>query len=195
MVDFRILGPLEALDGEREMPLGGGRQRGVLAILLIHRGRVVSVDRIVDLLWGERPPETAAKTVQVYVSRLRKALGEGLLLTRGAGYVLELAPGQLDADSFERAVSRAREELARENAAAARDLLRGARASGGGRRSPTSPTRTSHATRSTGSRNSGWRRSKSGSRRTSPSAGAPSSFRSSSGWCARTPGASGSGGS
>jgi DNA-binding SARP family transcriptional activator len=78
MVDFRILGSLEALDGERVMVLGGGRQRGVLAILLIHRGKVVSVDRIVDLLWGERPPETAAKTVQVYVSRLRKELGEGL---------------------------------------------------------------------------------------------------------------------
>jgi YVTN family beta-propeller protein len=126
MVDFRILGSLEALDGERVMVLGGGRQRGVLAILLIHRGKVVSVDRIVDLLWGERPPETAAKTVQVYVSRLRKELGEGLLLTRGGGYVLELEPEQLDADRFERALSRAREELARGDVAVAGDLLRGA---------------------------------------------------------------------
>src|SRR5215204_1327742 len=100
MVDFRILGSLEALDGQRAIPLGGERPRGVLAILLIHRGTVVSVDRIVDLLWGERPPDTAAKTVQVYVSRLRKALGEGLLLTRGGGYVLELAPHQLDAERF-----------------------------------------------------------------------------------------------
>jgi YVTN family beta-propeller protein len=126
MVKFRILGSLEALDGERAIPLGGGRQRGVLAILLIHRGKVVSVDRIVDLLWGERPPETAAKTIQVYVSRLRKELGEGLLLTRGGGYVLELEPQQLDADRFERALSEAREELARGDAAAARDLLRDA---------------------------------------------------------------------
>src|SRR6266540_3380103 len=126
MVDFRILGSLEALDGQRAIPLGGGRQRAVLAILLIHRGAVVSVDRIVDLLWGERAPDTAAKTVQVYVSRLRKALGEGLLLTRGGGYVLELAPEQLDAERFEQAVSAAREELGRGEVAAARDLLRDA---------------------------------------------------------------------
>jgi YVTN family beta-propeller protein len=124
MVDFRILGSLEALDGERAIPLGGGRQRGVLAVLLIHRGKVVSVDRIVDLLWGARPPDSAAKTVQVYVSRLRKALGEGLLLTRGGGYVLELVPEQLDADRFEQAVSKAMEEHARGDVAAARDLLR-----------------------------------------------------------------------
>lgn len=126
MVDLRILGSLEALDEEREIPLGGGRQRSVLAILLIHHGTVISVDRIVDLLWGERPPDTAAKTVQVYISRLRKELGEGLLLTRGGGYVLELDPEQLDAERFERAASEAREELARGEVAAARDLLRGA---------------------------------------------------------------------
>ena len=64
MVEFRILGSLEALDGERAIPLGGGRQRAVLAILLLHRATVISVDRIADLLWGERPPDTAAKTVQ-----------------------------------------------------------------------------------------------------------------------------------
>ena len=126
MVDLRILGSIEALDGERALPLGGERQRGVLAILLINRGKVVTVDRIVDLLWGERPPETAAKTVQVYVSRLRKVLGEGLLLTRGGGYVLELGLEQLDADRFERAVSHARDEFARGDVAAAGDRLRGA---------------------------------------------------------------------
>ena len=67
----------------------GARQRAVLAILLLHRGEVVSVDRVVDELWGERPPDTATKTVQVYVSRLRKALGDGVLVTRGGGYALE----------------------------------------------------------------------------------------------------------
>jgi YVTN family beta-propeller protein len=126
MVDLRILGSLEALDGDRAIPLGGARQRSVLAILLIHRGTVVSVDRIVDLLWGERPPDTAAKTVQVYVSRLRKALGDGLLLTRGGGYALEISPEQLDAERFEQTVSEAREQLADGEAAAARDLLRDA---------------------------------------------------------------------
>src|SRR6266498_5703611 len=111
MVDFRILGSLEALDGQRAIPLGGGRQRAVLAILLIHRGAVVSVDRIVDLLWGERAPDTAAKTVQVYVSRLRKALGEGLLLTRGGGYALEVGADDLDVDRFERLARQGREAL------------------------------------------------------------------------------------
>jgi YVTN family beta-propeller protein len=124
MVEFRILGSLEALDGERAIPLGGGQQRGVLAILLIHRGTVVSVDRAVDLLWGERPPGTATKTVQVYVSRLRKELGDGMLLTRAGGYVLQLEPDQLDADRFERLVAEAREELRRGDVNAARDLLR-----------------------------------------------------------------------
>ena len=151
MVDFRILGSLEALDGERTIPLGGGRQRGVLAILLIHRGKVVSVDRIVDLLWGERPPETAAKTMQVYVSRLRKALGEGLLLTRGGGYVLELAPEQLDADRFERASPRPGKSSLAETPPPPATSCATPLASGAGRRSRTSRTRRSRATRSTGS--------------------------------------------
>jgi YVTN family beta-propeller protein len=124
MLDLQILGSLEALDDGRQIPLGGGRQRSVLAILVIHRGTVVSVDRMVDLLWGEHPPDTAAKTVQVYISRLRKELGEGLLLTRGGGYVLELAPQQVDADRFEQAVSEAREQLDGAEVAAARDRLR-----------------------------------------------------------------------
>ena len=89
-MEFRILGSLQVLAGERQIPLGGAQQREVLAILLLHRGEVVSVDRIVDELWGERPPDKATKTVQVYVSRLRKALGDGVLVTRGGGYALEL---------------------------------------------------------------------------------------------------------
>jgi DNA-binding SARP family transcriptional activator len=80
-MEFRVLGSFEVLVDGRQIPLGGARQRAVLAILLLHRGEVVSVDRVVDELWGERPPDTATKTVQVYVSRLRKALGEGLLVT------------------------------------------------------------------------------------------------------------------
>ena len=78
----------------------------MLAILLLHRGEVVSADRIADELWGEQPPETAIKTVQVYVSRLRKALGEGVLVTRGGGYVLEVEADQVDVDRFERLAAR-----------------------------------------------------------------------------------------
>jgi YVTN family beta-propeller protein len=123
-VNFRILGPLEVQSDGRQLPLGGSRQRAVLAILLLHRGESVSVDRVVDELWGERPPETAAKTIHVYVSRLRKALGEGVLVTRGGGYALELAEGDVDADRFEALASEGREALERSDAAGAAESLR-----------------------------------------------------------------------
>src|SRR5919108_1652143 len=124
MVDFRVLGSLEVVDRGREIPLGGAKQRTVLAILLLHRGEVVSVDRIVDELWGERPPDTATKTVQVYISRLRKALGNGALLTRGGGYLLDVDPDGLDANRFERLVGDGQAALARGDARTAGDLLR-----------------------------------------------------------------------
>jgi DNA-binding SARP family transcriptional activator len=76
-MDFHILGPLEALDGGQQVPLGGSKLRAVLALLLLHRGETLSSDRLIDELWGEAPPATAAKTLQVHVSRLRKALATG----------------------------------------------------------------------------------------------------------------------
>ena len=124
MMELRILGSLEVVDGGRQLPLGGTKQRAVLAILLLHRREVVSVDRLVDELWGETPPDTATKTVQVYVSRLRKALGEGVLLTRAGGYVVEIDDEQLDAGRFERLAREGRDALGRGDAGAARDLLR-----------------------------------------------------------------------
>ena len=110
-MEFRLLGPLEVLVDERQMPLGGARQRAVLAILLIHRREVVPVDRVVDELWGERPPDTAVKTIQVYVSRLRKELGDGVLLTRGGGYALEVNGDAVDADRFQRLADQGRQAL------------------------------------------------------------------------------------
>jgi len=99
---FGILGPFEVADDQgRELALGGHRQRAVLAILLLHAGEVVSSDRLVDELWGERAPATAAKTIQVYVSKLRKVLGDRVLLTRGGGYVLDIAHAEIDARRFE----------------------------------------------------------------------------------------------
>src|SRR6516165_1879950 len=99
---FGILGPFEVADDQgRELALGGPKQRAVLAILLLHAGEVVSSDRLIEELWGERPPATAAKTVQVYVSNLRKALGGGLLVTRSGGYVLPVTAVELDAREFE----------------------------------------------------------------------------------------------
>ena len=96
---FGILGPFEVADGEgRELALGGRKQRSVLAILLLHAGEVVSSDRLIEELWGERAPATAAKTVQVYVSRLRKALGEGVVVTRAGGYGLRVTGVEVDAE-------------------------------------------------------------------------------------------------
>ncbi|HEX2468064.1 MAG TPA: AfsR/SARP family transcriptional regulator [Solirubrobacterales bacterium] len=125
-MEFRILGSLEVVADGREVPLGGARQRAVLAILLLHRGEVVPVDRIAEELWGERPPETAIKTVQVYVSRLRKVLPQDALGTRSPGYVLGVAPDELDLDRFERLVDEGRSLLARGQPADASERLRDA---------------------------------------------------------------------
>ena len=76
-MDFRILGPLEVLDEGRAVALGGSKQRALLAVLVLHANETLSTDRLIDELWGEHPPATAAKTVQVHVSRLRKALAGG----------------------------------------------------------------------------------------------------------------------
>ena len=75
MLHFRILGPFEVTEDEEALALGSPRQRALLAVLLLHRGELVSSDRLTDELWGERPPPTANKIVQGYVSHLRKILG------------------------------------------------------------------------------------------------------------------------
>ncbi|MGZ6638050.1 MAG: BTAD domain-containing putative transcriptional regulator [Solirubrobacteraceae bacterium] len=120
-MEFRILGPLEVADGDATLALGGVRQRTLLAILLLHANEVVSADRLIDELWGEHSPESGRSALQVRVSQLRKALGEGgaQLLTRAPGYVLSLERGQLDLQRFERLV---REAAAAEPPAAARKL-------------------------------------------------------------------------
>src|SRR5215475_13704010 len=74
MVEFQILGPLEVRAGDRALPLGGPGQRALLALLLVHAGEPLSLDRLIDELWAGEPPPTAAKIVQLYVSRLRKQL-------------------------------------------------------------------------------------------------------------------------
>jgi DNA-binding SARP family transcriptional activator len=125
-VQFRILGPLEVVERDIAQPLGAAKQRALLAILILHRGELVSGERLADELWGERPPATAAKTLQGYISRLRKALGEDVLRTHGRGYVLALQNGELDADEFERLAREGREALAAGDAARAAERLRGA---------------------------------------------------------------------
>ena len=123
IVSFGILGTIEAWNQERRLPLGGAKQRALLAYLLLHRGEIVSSERLIDELWGGSPPATAAKSVQVYVSRLRSSIGDGLLATQDRGYVLELTPGQLDLDRFEALAAEGRRLLeAGEPAAAAKEL-------------------------------------------------------------------------
>jgi DNA-binding SARP family transcriptional activator len=107
-MEFRLLGPLDVIEQGRLLGLGGGRQRSLFAVLLLHANEVVSTDRLIDALWGEAPPRTAAKSIQVYVSRLRKELGEGRLLTRAPGYVLKVDRGELDLGRFEQLLSEAR---------------------------------------------------------------------------------------
>ena len=127
-MDYRILGPLEVAEDDREVELGRGRQRSLLALLLLHANEVVSTERLIDDLWGETPPPTAAKSVQVYVSQLRKGLrngnAEGPLLTRGSGYVIRIEPGELDLHRFERALAEGRQALDAEAPDAAAEKLR-----------------------------------------------------------------------
>jgi DNA-binding SARP family transcriptional activator len=101
-VDFRILGPLEVVDEGAALALGGTKQRALLALLVLHANETLSLSRLIDELWGERPPVTATKALRVHVSRLRKTLGEPVLVTRGSGYQLSLDPERIDACRFER---------------------------------------------------------------------------------------------
>jgi YVTN family beta-propeller protein len=104
-VYFRILGPLEVTQDGRSLGLGGAQQRALLAVLLIHRGEVLSTDRLIDELWGERAPATAIKVVQGYISHLRKALGDDVIVTRGHGYLLAVQSDQLDVGRFDTLVA------------------------------------------------------------------------------------------
>jgi DNA-binding SARP family transcriptional activator len=106
-MEWRVLGPLEVVDGGRQLHLGGRRSRALVAVLLLHRNRSVSNETITDALWGERPPATAAKTIQVYVSRLRKLVPEDCLLHGAGGYTLRVDEGELDVARFERLVAAA----------------------------------------------------------------------------------------
>jgi DNA-binding SARP family transcriptional activator len=108
-MDLHLLGPVEAtLDG-RPIPLGATKQRAVLAMLALQANATVSVDRLVDGLWGEEPPATAPKMVQLYVSQLRRLLaGNGVqIVTHGRGYELRMGAEAVDVARFERLVEQA----------------------------------------------------------------------------------------
>ena len=115
-MEFRILGPLEVIDGDRTLPLTGGRERALLTLLLISANRVVSAERLAEELWVGNPPEQAAAALRVFVSRLRKVLreggGEDIVVTRPPGYVAEVDPVALDIHQFETLVAEGRERAA-----------------------------------------------------------------------------------
>src|SRR5919107_947789 len=112
-MDFRILGPLEVHAEAGAVALPGAKPRAVLALLLLNANQPVSADRLATALWGEDAPASAAKTVQVYVSRLRKALADpDVVATTPAGYCLHVERDELDAERFARLVEEGRAALA-----------------------------------------------------------------------------------
>jgi DNA-binding SARP family transcriptional activator len=130
VIEFRVLGPLQVVDEARVLPLGGLKQRAVLALLLLERNRVVPRDRLVNALWGDSPPASAANSVQVYISKLRRLLdgaeGESVLVTAPPGYRLHVPAGALDADEFEQLVNDAKTALSAASFAEAETLIAGA---------------------------------------------------------------------
>jgi DNA-binding SARP family transcriptional activator/tetratricopeptide (TPR) repeat protein len=127
-VRFRILGPLEIWTGEPGSwcAIGAPKWRALLGVLLARHGEVVAVDRLVDEIWGQRPPAHARKLVNVYALRLRRLLGDpagGLLATRSPGYLLRCGDRDVDACLFEAGVAAGRRELAAGRAEEAAELL------------------------------------------------------------------------
>jgi DNA-binding SARP family transcriptional activator len=123
-MDFRLLGPLELAESGRPIVCGGARQGAVLALLLLHANQVVPSGRLLVELWGEDAPPSASNALQAAVSRLRRVLPPGRLLTRASGYLFRTFPDELDVDRFERLLAAGRQELAGGAAADAARTLR-----------------------------------------------------------------------
>jgi DNA-binding SARP family transcriptional activator/DNA-binding beta-propeller fold protein YncE len=119
-LEFRVLGPLEVRSRGAALPLGGPKQRALLALLLLHANEVVSRDRLVDGVWGESPPSTIGAVLNVYLSKLRKLLAangpDTALVTQTHGYLLRIEPEQLDLHRFEQLAREGRDALAGGNA-------------------------------------------------------------------------------
>lgn len=123
-LEFRILGQLEVLDGDTRLELPAPKVRTLLLRLLVNAAEPVSVDSLVDALWGDTPPASAEKLIQVYVSQLRKALGASVLSTTPIGYQLDVDPPQLDAHRFADLLSDAKRVAMSGNAELAGSLFR-----------------------------------------------------------------------
>ena len=107
-VFFALLGPLEVVEDRRNVPLRAPKQRALLALLLLRRGEVVSVESIAEQLWGGDPPATGTKAVRVYVGELRRWLGTDLIVTRAGGYAIPRDGIETDVDRFEQLAAEGR---------------------------------------------------------------------------------------
>ena len=122
-MEIRILGPLEAGKDGQSLDLGPPKQRALLALLALHRYEVVSTERLIEELWAGRPPAAAGKSIQVYISQLRKALGADAIESRAGGYELRIAA---DIDRFDRLAEEGHDFLRRGEPSRAAEVLRAA---------------------------------------------------------------------
>src|SRR5438874_12035791 len=128
-MEFRILGPLEVIEDGNPVALGTLKERLVLGVLLLHANEFVSRERLIDDLWGEAPPPTAHKAVNVYVSKLRKALGRAgadPIATASGGYRLHVEPERLDASRMQVLIADARQQVPRGQTHTPAQRVRGA---------------------------------------------------------------------
>jgi YVTN family beta-propeller protein len=121
---FSLLGPLQVVDGDRNIALGAPKQRALFVLLLLRRGEAVSVESIVEELWSGQPPATGTKAVRVYVGELRKALGPEVIVTHGGGYAIPLDEHETDIERFEQLVADGRRRLDDGDAERAATMLR-----------------------------------------------------------------------
>jgi DNA-binding SARP family transcriptional activator len=114
-MEFKILGPLEVVEGDRQISLGGRKPRALLAVLILRRRQIVAIDELIEAVWGNDPPKTADHSVQVYVSDLRKALGatdgSAIVVRRDPGYSLDVPETMVDLHRFEGLRGRGRAAL------------------------------------------------------------------------------------
>jgi len=130
-VQLKILGPMEVVADGRPVDVGSPKQRAVLAMLVIEANRVVSLDRLIDQLWGDEPPAQATGSLQVYIANLRRALEPerparapaGVLVTQPPGYLIRVDPANLDAACFEHLAAEGRQLAGQGHPAAAVDTL------------------------------------------------------------------------
>jgi DNA-binding SARP family transcriptional activator len=122
-MEFLVLGPLELVVDAAPVRLTARRQRALLAALLLRAGTVVPVGALIEALWGDDPPDSAASVLRLYVTNVRRCLPPGRLVTRSPGYLLRLEEGELDAERFEELFADGRRALAQGNPRLARSLL------------------------------------------------------------------------